>query len=465
MAIITINTGSGANSGDGDSIRTAFTKINQNFSNLETSFIGAGVASFNGLGGIVTFSATDIVSLLGYIPYSSTNPQNFLSGAVLDTYATQAYVQNSLTNYLTTASAISFVSTETLASYATLAYVNSTLTNYLTPATLPNELTNYVTNSFLLSLDYQDGNQVANAIAASQAGYLTTASLAPYSTIAYVDASIAAAGNADRIVAKDATGTVVASLIITPSGNIQSEPGRISYQNNNTGLLAFDHETSSTYTKFNGRFPGNSFTATTNDYTIEFDWTTGQLFLPEYKADTERRARDLFNNPRRPGFPLSAGYDLNYQKARIFATNHGYTKDLNTTEYFWDWGKAIVLAVDTQRGFTPPSAYSDVSGFNYLQVSGNGVEINAHSGTVAIVASAPVVSGDALIVNRYFYEFSENGFIFPDATVQNTAYNLNATVPASSTSAGIKGQMAVSGNFLYVCIATNTWRRFTGSTF
>lgn len=418
MAIITINTGSGANSGDGDSIRTAFTKINQNFRNLENSFVGAGVASFNGQGGVITFTSTDIVSLLGYIPYSSTNPQNFLSSAVLDTYATQAYVQNSLTNYITTSTALGFVSTSTLQNYATLNYVNNTLTNYLTPGTLPGFLTSYVTATFLFSLGYQDANQVNNLIAAAGAGYITTATLLTYATIAYVDSSIAAVGTSDRITAKDNSGTVVASLTITPSGNIQSSPGRISYQNQNTGLLAFDHASSSTYTKLSGRFYSSPFTATSVDFSLEFDYITGQLFLPEYKASTQRRYMGANDNPQRPGWAAPGGSNLAFQRARIFSTNYEYTADLNNTENLWDWGKAVVLAVDVDR--TLGSGVNETF-YNYAQVSANGVELYAHSGTVGISVGYPVFRNDTYFVDKLIYEFSAQGITFPDGTIQSTA--------------------------------------------
>jgi len=461
MAIITINTGSGANSGDGDSIRTAFTKINQNFRNLENSFVGAGVASFNGQGGVITFTATEIVSLLGYIPYSSTNPQNFLSSAVLDTYATQAYVQNSLTNYITTSTALGFVSTSTLQNYATLNYVNNTLTNYLTPGTLPGFLTSYVTSTFLFSLGYQDANQVNNLIAAAGSGYITTATLLTYATIAYVDSSVAAAGTSDRITAKDNSGTVVASLTITPSGNIQSSPGKISYQNNNTGILAFDHASSSTFTKLGGRFYSSPFTATSVDFNLEFDYTTGQLFLPEYQASTQRRYIGA-SGPARPGWATPGGSNLSFQKARIFSTNYQYTADLNNTENPWDWGKAVVLAVDVDKRLL--SGNNDTF-YNYAQVSANGVELYAHSGTVGISVGNPIVVGDEHLVDKVIYEFGTSGLRFPNLSLQSIAYNLDSSIPVSSSSAGTKGQIAVSGNDLYICIATNTWRRFTGTTF
>jgi len=39
------------------------------------------------------------------------------------------------------------------------------------------------------------------------------------------------------------------------------------------------------------------------------------------------------------------------------------------------------------------------------------------------------------------------------------------TVPASSTSTGVKGQIAVNSTSMYVCVATNSWLRFAGATF
>jgi hypothetical protein len=41
----------------------------------------------------------------------------------------------------------------------------------------------------------------------------------------------------------------------------------------------------------------------------------------------------------------------------------------------------------------------------------------------------------------------------------------NGTVPTTSTSPGVAGQMAFDTNYLYRCVATNTWRRWAGSTF
>ena len=37
-------------------------------------------------------------------------------------------------------------------------------------------------------------------------------------------------------------------------------------------------------------------------------------------------------------------------------------------------------------------------------------------------------------------------------------------VPASATAAGIQGQIAQDGSYLYVCTATNTWKRVAIAT-
>jgi hypothetical protein len=56
-------------------------------------------------------------------------------------------------------------------------------------------------------------------------------------------------------------------------------------------------------------------------------------------------------------------------------------------------------------------------------------------------------------------------------TVLNTALDYLDTqvgpwvaVPATATSTGVAGQVAYASGFLYVCVATNTWRRTALST-
>lgn len=50
---------------------------------------------------------------------------------------------------------------------------------------------------------------------------------------------------------------------------------------------------------------------------------------------------------------------------------------------------------------------------------------------------------------------STKNFTLGDAL---TLFNGNA-VPASGTATGVKGQIALDANYLYVCTATNAWKK------
>ena len=53
-----------------------------------------------------------------------------------------------------------------------------------------------------------------------------------------------------------------------------------------------------------------------------------------------------------------------------------------------------------------------------------------------------------------------NVILTPNDIIGFQGLNLvNQTAPASSSAAGIKGQVVVSGGYMYVCIAANTWVR------
>ena len=58
-------------------------------------------------------------------------------------------------------------------------------------------------------------------------------------------------------------------------------------------------------------------------------------------------------------------------------------------------------------------------------------------------------------------------FVIIDTAVgslMNSGWN-TTTVPASSTATGTEGQIAWDADYVYVCTATNTWKRAALSTF
>ena len=58
-----------------------------------------------------------------------------------------------------------------------------------------------------------------------------------------------------------------------------------------------------------------------------------------------------------------------------------------------------------------------------------------------------------------------SGIKFQDGTTQNTAAIVWTTAPTANNDPGTAGQAAYdSGGNLYVCVATNTWAKFSGTT-
>jgi hypothetical protein len=157
-----INTGTSANAGNGDSLRTAFNKINSNFVSLEDSYVRSGVSSFNGQGGIITFTATEIASVLGFVPYSAANPNGYVTSSTVFGLASLDYVNRT------------FVTSATGATFATTLYVNSNLSQYPTLQYLTNaQYVNASNISGFLTDYYTKGGLAA-------AGYITTSTLIPY---------------------------------------------------------------------------------------------------------------------------------------------------------------------------------------------------------------------------------------------------------------------------------------------
>jgi hypothetical protein len=53
-----------------------------------------------------------------------------------------------------------------------------------------------------------------------------------------------------------------------------------------------------------------------------------------------------------------------------------------------------------------------------------------------------------------------NPFTFSNnVTIEGTFVFASPTVPTTTTNTGVKGQLAYTNNYLYICISNNTWRR------
>lgn len=148
-----VNTGTAINSGNGDSLRTAFNKVNGNFLALEATFVAAGVTSFNSQTGIITFTATDISNILGFVPYNASNPNNYVTQAAINGLATEVYVNET------------FVTTATF---------YSMYGSYITSSTFFSYVQGLATEQWVLDKDYATVTRLQNALSASLGSYVTT---------------------------------------------------------------------------------------------------------------------------------------------------------------------------------------------------------------------------------------------------------------------------------------------------
>lgn len=102
--------------------------------------------------------------------------------------------------------------------------------------------------------------------------------------------------------------------------------------------------------------------------------------------------------------------------------------------------------------------------------SGTGLNVNVMDSISlsAHMARSTITLGDASLslygqdsLTLVSYETQVNGTLF---TFNGNAVVTETTVPATASSAGVAGTFAKDANYLYVCVATNTWKRTPLST-
>lgn len=89
--------------------------------------------------------------------------------------------------------------------------------------------------------------------------------------------------------------------------------------------------------------------------------------------------------------------------------------------------------------------------------------------SIVAIATANSITNNALVTVTNLFANSN----VPHVTVGNNAVStanliirsVPANVPLSSGSPGVQGHVVYDANFGYVCVATNSWKRFALSTF
>jgi hypothetical protein len=505
-----INTGTGANKGDGDTLRTAFNKINENFRGLSDDFQAAGVASFNGAGGIITFTATDISTVLGYVPYPDSNPNNYLSSAVLDSYPSKSYVNGT------------FVTTSTIQDYPTTNAINLILSDYATKVFIGQQ--DFVTATSLIStlLNYATQDNLATKASnqyvddtIANAQFLVPSDLTDYATQVYVGDQLANYTTTQDLTTDYAKLTDLASLVvsagdslystgtlnqlkITDDGVIQITSGTVGLFNAVTQTPIVNSNTASTYvelsirTKFGKpkglRFNDNGAVAPPiyqAGYGYADDATGYILVDGHYVNERSGIYRDITGQPNLKvsnfykQFPESqahfdGGGGHGTSTPQIWATNYTYPQEplpgappgldeltIEPQSGQTRWGTALVLAVDTWQ--------DGANDFNYIEITQNGIDIAAARGIISIIPRVAVDAGvEGWYLEDYAYKFEPTQMTFPDGSTLGTG---RVSAPAHSYGqVGDKlGQIAFDSTYIYYCTgdyvnnSTDIWKRIDWS--
>ncbi|AZQ43447.1 hypothetical protein [Nonlabens ponticola] len=111
----------------------------------------------------------------------------------------------------------------------------------------------------------------------------------------------------------------------------------------------------------------------------------------------------------------------------------------------------------TQKGFFRHNNFSDVLDLGHTESDGI---VNIYAGSATSTTSEVALSIDASGDTNISNDLKVLG---TSTSQQYVLSDLN-TAPASATAPGIKGEIRVTTDFIYVCIATNTWVRSPLST-
>lgn len=108
---------------------------------------------------------------------------------------------------------------------------------------------------------------------------------------------------------------------------------------------------------------------------------------------------------------------------------------------------------------------------------GSGLHFRTLSSSTGVLETNLDLQSEGNSYNSAYHRFADatgNGntvviqsgtVVFSNQTVQSTAYQGFTSVPTSSTSTGITGQMAYDANYFYICVYTNQWKRIAATDF
>ena len=95
---------------------------------------------------------------------------------------------------------------------------------------------------------------------------------------------------------------------------------------------------------------------------------------------------------------------------------------------------------------------------------GDGVELTQDESTGDFEVRMDHAASPTIVTNATDTSLSTTLTVTGDTTLQNELFLPSPTVPPAATSPGVTGQISWDTNYIYVCVATNTWKRTPIST-
>lgn len=251
------------------------------------------------------------------------------------------------------------------------------------------------------------------------------------------------------------TSTLTGALIVTGGVGIG---GNLNVGGQISGTITSALSATTATTAYFATTSSYAYTATTSTYSLTATTSTnisggsaGQIPYQTSSGQTGFSANFTYNS----------GSLIN--SIAVSSTLPSVTFGLNLTNSLNDQSPAIKLA-GSGNGIALLSSFgtlrisSDVNLASALMtISGTQVNIPLTTSASSSSSGALVVAGGVGIAKDLYVA----GTIYQGSVAVTTL----TTVPASSTSTGIIGQMASDGSHTYICYATNTWRRWANSTF
>lgn len=437
MAIQNINTGTAPNSGDGDSIRSAFHKINNNFNEI-VSVIGTSTTTFTEIAQdasaalLVHSSHTGIIatyvdgldqiqlSLNGQVgpsgPTGPTGPTGIGFDGVTSTSTININTGSLIWDTLNTGAFIEGGRVRVVVSTATSNWVEGTISSIVTGTSITVDVNlfsgsgNHSTWEFTVS-----GQSVEGSILPSSrwniAFYTDTGTVVSGSTFFNVDPIT------QRLHIGDTVDNVSGSLLITrntTTAGITPASSNVYIADYHTG------QDTSNFTFFRAR---------------------GTPLIPRTVLDDDEIAEVVF---------------LSYN-GTITSVSASYGVIVDGTPTLTDIPGKFVFAVNTGSGLATVAAISSSATWKINKIG----HLSSTTSTIEIAGNlvpSTNLTYDLGSTSSQWRSLYAGTLTFPDNTSQGTAFQV-VSAPAFSTSTGVAKTFAYDSSYFYVCTATNSWQR------